>query len=24
MRLMDRYLSFDEDGAVRELWESPY
>jgi ATPase subunit of ABC transporter with duplicated ATPase domains len=24
MRLMDRFLSFDEDGAVRELLESPY
>lgn len=24
MRLMDRYLFFDEDGAVRELLESPY
>ena len=24
MRLMDRYLFFDEDGPVRELLESPY
>ncbi len=24
MRLMDRFLSFDEDGTVRELLESPY
>lgn len=24
MRLMDRYLSFDEGGAVRELLEAPY
>jgi ATPase subunit of ABC transporter with duplicated ATPase domains len=24
MRLMDRFLTFDEDGAVRELLESPY
>lgn len=24
MRLMDRFLSFDEDGSVRELLESPY
>ena len=24
MRLMDRYLSFEEDGAVRELLEAPY
>ena len=24
MRLMDRYLYFDEDGPVRELLESPY
>jgi ATPase subunit of ABC transporter with duplicated ATPase domains len=24
MRLMDRFLSFEEDGAVRELLESPY
>ena len=24
MRLMDRYLFFEEDGEVRELLESPY
>jgi len=24
MRLMDRFLSFDDDGSVRELLESPY
>jgi ATPase subunit of ABC transporter with duplicated ATPase domains len=24
MRLMDRFLSFEEDGSVRELLESPY
>jgi hypothetical protein len=24
MRLLDRFLSFDEDGTVRELLESPY
>jgi ATPase subunit of ABC transporter with duplicated ATPase domains len=24
MRGMDRFLSFDEDGTVRELLESPY
>jgi ATPase subunit of ABC transporter with duplicated ATPase domains len=24
MRLMDRFLSFDEDGGVRELLASPY
>jgi ATPase subunit of ABC transporter with duplicated ATPase domains len=24
MRLMDRFLSFDEGGGVRELLESPY
>jgi hypothetical protein len=24
MRLMDRYLFFEEDGVVRELLESPY
>jgi len=24
MRVMDRFLSFDEDGTVRELLESPY
>jgi ATPase subunit of ABC transporter with duplicated ATPase domains len=24
MRLMDRFLSFDEDGSVRELLESPF
>jgi hypothetical protein len=24
MRLMDRFLSFDEDGTVRELLASPY
>jgi ATPase subunit of ABC transporter with duplicated ATPase domains len=24
MRLMDRFLSFDDDGTVRELLESPY
>jgi hypothetical protein len=24
MRLMDRFLSFDDDGTVRELLASPY
>lgn len=24
MRLMDRFLSFEDDGTVRELLESPY